>query len=102
MSIPRGVTPTFTLTFTDENVDFTQANHVYVTFRNRTVLTKEDGDLSIEPKQISVYLTQEETLAFGEGQTSIQVKWTYGNGARSASEVVKYSFNEQLLNRVVE
>ena len=57
MSIPRGVTPTFTLAFDDENLDLTQAEHVYVTFRNKSVLTKSDGGLTIAEKQISVYLT---------------------------------------------
>lgn len=61
MSIPRGVTPTFTLTFTD-NIDLTQAEHVYVTFVGGKAITKSDDDLTVAERQIDVYLTQEETL----------------------------------------
>lgn len=32
MSIARATTPTFTLTFTEEELDLTQAANVYVTF----------------------------------------------------------------------
>jgi len=102
MAIPRGVTPTFTLTFTDQGLDLTAANHVYVTFRNKVTLTKSDSDLTIAPKQIDVYLTQEETLAFRQGATEIQVNWTYGNGSRAASETVSYLFSNNLLDVVVE
>lgn len=102
MSIPRGVTPTFTLTFDSDDLDLTQADHVYVTFANKVTLTKSDADLDIEAKQISVYLTQEETLSFREGATSIQVNWTYGDWSRASSEIVRYNFGAQLLDRVVE
>ncbi len=102
MAIPRGVTPTFTLTFDDENLDLTQANHVYVTFRSGTTLTKADTELTIAAKRIDVYLTQAETLAFRQGPTVIQVNWTYGDGSRAASEAVRYSFVDNLLDKVVE
>ena len=102
MSIPRGVTPTFVLTFSDQTLDLTTASHVYVTFRGGTELTKSDSDLEIEAKKISVYLSQAETLAFSMGNVNIQANWTYPNGARAASNVVAYVFNEQLLNRVVD
>lgn len=100
--IPRGVTPTFTLTFTDDDLDLTQATHVYVTFKGGREITKSDGELTIAAKQIDVYLTQEETLSFRLGGVSIQVNWTYGDGSRAASEVVGYTFSPQLLDKVVE
>ena len=102
MAIPRGVTPTFTLTFDDEGLDLTQANHVYVTFRNRKVITKKDADLNVSENSISVYLSQEETLSFRDGDTAIQANWTYGNGSRAASEIVVYRFTEQLYDTVAE
>lgn len=102
MAIPRGVTPTFVLTFTDEGLDFTAADHVYVTFKGRKTITKQDEDLTIEEKQISVYLSQEETLSFTKGIVQIQVNWTYANGSRSASTIGKYDMSENLLDKVVE
>lgn len=102
MAIPRGTTPTFTLTFTEQGLDLTAANHVYVTFKNGITLTKSDSDLTIGEKQIDVYLSQEETLAFRNGQTAIQANWTYGDGSRAASNIVRYTLTDNLLNRVVE
>ena len=100
MAIPRGVTPTFTLTFADENLDLTQAAHVYVTFKSGKTITKSDSELTIAAKQIDVYLTQAETLSF-RGVVSIQVNWTYADGSRAASDIVPYNFSEQLLDKVV-
>lgn len=100
MAIPRGVTPTFTLTF--EDVDLTLASHVYVTFRGGTVIEKSDADLEITSTSISVYLTQAETLSLAKGAVSIQANWTYADGSRAASEIVNYRFGDNLLNRVVE
>lgn len=100
--IPRGVTPTFSLTFTDDDIDLTEAAHVYVTFKGGREITKSDGDLTIAEKQIDVYLTQAETLSFRQGGVSIQVNWTYPDGSRGASEIVSYQFTAQLLDKVVE
>ena len=102
MAIPRGVTPTFTLTFTDNNLDLTAANHVYVNFKGGTEIIKSDDELTIRAKAIDVYLSQAETLSFTQRQVAIQVNWTYGNGNRGASKIVKYSFEENLLDKVVE
>lgn len=109
MSIPVGVTPTFTLTFDDDNLDLTAADHVYVTFECGLVeLTKADLDLTIAAKQIDVSLTQAETLSFMPASyipnpplVEIQANWTYSNGDRAASDIVKYPFGKQLLDKVV-
>lgn len=99
--VARGTTPTFCLTFTDEQLDLTQAEHVYVTFRSGSnVITKSDDDLNISEKQIEVFLTQEETLKLYDVQ--IQANWTTNGSVRSASEVVSYRMSDQLLEKVVE
>lgn len=102
MAIPRGVTPTFTLTFEDDDLDLTQAAHVYVTFRGGREITKADDELTIAAKQIDVYLTQAETLAFRQGEVAIQANWTYLDGHRAASEIVSFNFSGQLLDKVVD
>ena len=103
MSVPQFTTPTFTLTFTQQGLDLTQADNVYVTFRSGAVLlTKSGEDITVAEKSISVYLTQSETGKFRPGNDiEIQANWTIGND-RAASEVVKYPISEQLLKRVVE
>lgn len=101
MSIPRGVTPTFSLEFADENLDLTEAEHVYVTFRSSGTLTKSDGELTVAAKAIQVYLSQAETLAFRQGPVQIQANWVYSDGTRGASTVAACDFSAQLLDEVV-
>lgn len=109
MSIPVGVTPTFTLTFDDDNLDLTAADHVYVTFKSGlTKITKSDAQLTVSAKEIEVALTQAETLAFMPTsylpcppKVDIQANWTYTGGDRAASEIFSYQFGNQLLDEVV-
>lgn len=103
MSIPRGTTPTFTLTFTDQDLDLTEARNVYVTFGSHgSALTKSGESLDVTAKSIAVYLTQKETLKFKEGDIEIQANWTTPGGGRAASDIVKYPISRQLLQRVIE
>lgn len=109
MSIPVGVTPTFTLTFDDDNLDLTAADHVYVTFKSGlTKITKSDAQLTVSAKVIEVALTQAETLSFMPASyipnpplVEIQANWTYTGGDRAASEIFSYQFSNQLLDEVV-
>ena len=103
MAVPQYTTPTFTLTFTDQGLDLTQAHNVYVTFKAKMgSLTKTGSDLTVTAKTISVYLTQKETSKFTPGEIEIQANWTTSNGDRAASNVVKYPIDKQLLTAVVE
>lgn len=99
--VAKGTTPTFTLTFSDENLDLTQAVHVIATFRGAKTVEKSKTDLEISEKSVSVYLTQQETLALSQGDVLIQLNWTYQDGKRSASDIVKYSFSDNLLERII-
>lgn len=103
MGVPRYTTPVFTLTFTEEGLDFTTAKDVYVTFTQAfTSITKTGEDLELTEKTISLFMTQEETSGFGEGNVDIQANWLTVDGTRAASEIVTYPFTRQLLQRVVE
>lgn len=101
MGVARGTTPTFVLTFTDEELDFTQAEHVYVTFKSLGLtLTKTGEDLTVSEKEIQVFLPQEDTLQLHDVQ--IQANWTTAGGVRAASTIVTYRMDDQLLEKVVE
>lgn len=103
MAISKGTTPTITLTFTEQTLDLTQAAHVYVSFRGLgNSIEKSDTDLTIAQKSIGVYLTQDETLSLHEGDVLIQANWTYPDGSRAASEIVKYKITDNLIERVIE
>ena len=99
MSIARGVTPTFVLTF--EDVDLTEADSVYVTFSfNGKTLTKTGEALVVEAQQISVFLTQKETLRFPVGIIEIQTNWMI-DGKRYVSDIAPYQITRQLLDEVL-
>ena len=103
MGIARATTPTFTLKFSDKDLDLTTANNVYATFEQDEVnFTKTGADLDIAEKQVDVYLTQEETLQFKVGVVDIQLNWTMNNGRRASSDVKQVAITKQLLRQVVE
>lgn len=102
MAIPRGVTPTFTLKFNEEDLDLTQVQSVYVTFSyGKGKITKDIESLDVRENEIDVFLSQSETLSFPVGIVEIQVNWVYNNGVRGASDCVSYRFSKQLLDKVV-
>lgn len=102
MGVPQFTTPTFTLTFSEQGLDLTQAANVYVTFKSgEYTLTKSGDSLTIAEKSISVHLAQNETAKFTDW-VLIQANWTMDGGDRAASNVVKYNISTQLLKKVVE
>ena len=101
MGVPYFTTPTFTLTFSERELDLTQAQSVFVTFRSGgKVLTKTGEDLTIAEKTIGVSLTQEETASFQTGVVEIQANWML-SGKRIASEVAQCDMYKQLLTKVI-
>jgi hypothetical protein len=101
MGVPRYTTPVFTLTFSEMDLDLTQAEEVFVTFRQACKLMTVTGDdLTVGEQTIAVSFTQEETAEFCEGDVEIQANWVIA-GKRAASEVVNYQFTKQLLQEVI-
>lgn len=103
MAVPRGTTPTFLLTTNSQTVDWTAAEHVYCTFRQGNhAVTKEDEDLEIAERQISVWFSQQETLGFkAKKPVEVQVNWTLGEGQRAATEIVTVTLSENLIGTVI-
>lgn len=100
MGVPRGTTPTFTLTF-PETVDLTQAHSVHVTFASeKSIITKTGDDIEVSAQEINVYLTQCETFALEEGSVKVQVNWMVGND-RVSSVIKTVKITKQLLERVI-
>jgi hypothetical protein len=102
----EGTTPTFILTITDDNVDLTQASKIVVSFKQdagNVDLRKSGDDIVVTEKQVSVYLTQEETLPFVTGKPiRIQINWVYANRSRSATVIKTISVSENLIQEVIE
>lgn len=102
MGVPQFTTPTFTLTFSEQGLDLTQAANVYVTFKSGVnTITKTGESLTVAAKSISVHLAQNETAKFTD-RVLIQANWTMDGGDRAASNVVEYNISTQLLKKVVE
>ncbi len=108
----RGTTPTFTFKirdYKDTNIDLTAANNVYVTLvQGGKIFEKTGDDLEVQPKEVSVFLEQEESLKLTEGTNcEVQINWTYldGDGVtvrRAATKVKSFPITKQLLKRVIE
>lgn len=106
-SIYRGTTPTYTLTFSDDNLDFGDANEIVVCIGNKSktcLLELSGADLTVEEKTISFSLSQEQTLALPNADLLVQVNWTYLSGAelkRAASNQVTINFMKNLKEEVM-
>jgi len=98
----RGTTPTFELKIADNTVDLTQASNVYATFTqlDRSI-TKTGEDIVVTARQVDVYFSQEESLAFKTGNIEVQLNWTYNGGSRAATNIVKVYITENLIGEVL-
>ena len=108
MAIRRGSTPILTVTVIGE--DLTQSE-VYLTIRQgETLLTKKtpsedasiwmvkDGDNTV----ISAVLSQEETLAFNNGSSVVQIRWVEEDGTAHVSDIGTIILTDVLLKGVIE
>ena len=94
----RGTTPTLTLTF-PEGTDFSGST-VYVSLsdQKRNELIRIENP-PIEDNVISIFLTQEQTLAL-PNYVLVQVNWTYGN-RRACSNIVSIDTKRNLISEVL-
>lgn len=100
----KGTTPTFKLILSDESVDLTQANKVYVAFRQgNCLLRKQDDDITVSANEVDVYLSQTETLSFKPGTNiEVQLNWTYADGRRACSNIIRIPVTDNLIGSVLE
>lgn len=94
----RGTTPTLTLTF-PEGTDFSGST-VYVSLsdQKRNELIRIENP-PIEDNIVSIFLTQEQTLAL-PNYVLVQVNWTYGN-KRACSNIVSIDTKRNLISEVL-
>lgn len=102
----EGTTPTFVLSITDEDVDLTLASRVIVSFKQAASgidLRKQGDSIEVEAKEVSVYLTQAETLSFATNKPiKIQVNWVYEDKSRSCTVIKTITASENLIEEVIE
>ena len=98
----QATTPTFILTLPD-TVDLSVVENIYFSLKQGVVSVMKSGDsVSVNGQNVSVYLTQAETLQFKRGSAELQLNWTYANGSRACSNIVSINVGENLLKEVVE
>ena len=97
----RGTTPTITCTLSTD-IDLAECDLIRVIIRQggHVKLIKEDGDVTIKDKTISVKLSQKETFSFSQGSVDIQVRIkasdaVYATGIKSIR--VDKSLDEEVL-----
>ena len=100
----QGTTPTFVLTLPSD-VDLTDATNIYFTVTQvgqpNISVTKHGNDINIEGNQVSIFLSQAETLQFCEGFVEVQLNWVYSTGERACTKVVRIKVEKNLLKRVI-
>lgn len=99
----KGTTPTIILTLP---VDLSEAE-VYVTVadgKGEVIATVDETMLDISVvdgvSEISVFMTQEMTLAMPTGEAKIQVNWLYGD-KRACSDIKTVLWRDNLYNEVL-
>lgn len=98
----RGTTPTFELKITDSTVDLTEATNVYATFAQwGKTITKTGNDIDVTAQQVDVYFSQADSLSFSSGTIEVQLNWTYTDGSRAATNIIKVVIGDNLLPEVL-
>lgn len=106
MSLYRGTTPTYTITFPND-INMEIASNIVVSLANPSKVTlyeKKGDDLTVEGNKVSFLLTQEESLGFPLGYFLLQVNWLYVDGSivrRACSKMVTVQIADNLKDEVM-
>lgn len=104
----QGLTPTISVRVPD-TIDLNEMAHIYPSIKQKqgdpakrqTVLLRPDV-FDVQPHQVDIYLTQEETLTLTPGSAEIQLNWTYATGQRGATRPKVISVLENHILEVLE
>lgn len=105
--IIRGTTPTLTFRI-QSNLDLTEIAELWITFRTmpgarqkEKTFDLEDVSIDAEAKLVILTLTQEDTLAFGENMTQIQMRLRMNDGMAYASGIIETCIGRILKDGVI-
>ena len=96
----QATTPTIIMTLPND-VDLTEAQTVMFSLVQGSSVIRKVIE-NAEAHQVSVYLTQEETLGLSNGNAQIQLNWTYADGSRACTNIVNINVTPNLLKAVIE
>lgn len=103
MSYFTGATPTFTFTF-EQGFHPADAAKIVITFsaQGRKVLEMNESDVTIANDKVSVYLTQEQTIAFPIGDMTVQINFVYSDGSRVPTDKATIRWERNSHDEVIE
>lgn len=92
----RGTTPTFTFT---ADMDCTQIDKLDVSFaqRDEVVLSKGLADCAIDGNEITVHLTEEDTLLFDCRKNPVMIQLRAGIGDKRIASNIMHTTAEVIL-----
>ena len=102
--VRRGTTPTLALLVKHHDLS---GCAIFVTVRQKSNISTKTGDdimMAYEEEEgtmLTVTLTQEETLALGEGTANVQVRWINSEGVAKATNVEMLDIKKILLEEVI-
>lgn len=101
MAYIKGTTPTFIFKFSN-TFDCTAPSKITLTIygNGRVLLRKDTEDLTIEEHQISVFLSQAETLAFPK-VVKAQINMLYSDNTRVATNEYEIDWAKNQLDEVM-
>lgn len=97
----RGTTPTNTFKV---DADLSEASVLFITYsqQGKTIIEKTLEDATITPEDITVNLTQAETLEFNSGiPVKIQIRAGFEDGSRIASNIMTTDVSAILKDGVI-
>lgn len=99
LRMKRGSTPINTFTV---NMDLTGAT-VFITYKQggNTIVEKTGSAVTITSTTLVTQLTQEETLAFSQGEVEMQIRYVFPDGTADASDVIKTKADRILKDGVI-
>jgi len=96
----RGSTPTNVFLV---DLDLTAAT-VFVSYEQggKVIIEKTGTDLTVTDEDITLTLTQEETLRFSPGEVLIQIRYVMPNGTADASNIIRTTAERIIKDGVIE
>lgn len=98
----RGTTPDIMIML--DGIEFAALKVMYITFKqDKNLITKTIQDVVYdeETKQISVHLTQEDTLSFHNGYVFVQIRALTNSDNAIATDIVRLNVDEILKEGVI-
>lgn len=96
----RGTTPTLVINI--KGIDMSTIAEWYVTVAQDSVqITKTNEDITIEGTQLSIPLTQQETMKFKSGEVSVQIRAKTTEDVVIASGIKTIDIDRILYNEVI-